>query len=225
MSIEHKDIADPDIHEPKGIAAASANRVYVADGAGSCTWDLVDSSALKGLSGDAAVANKILVTDGSNGFDLITGFAYGAMVISGNTNAFSVTAAADATLATTTDYVLFTGTGAPWASETLSGITFNTNRLIVPVSGVYEVHSWASITDFPSNTATIAMKYRINGTTFSTRHPKEKSNSAGDSGNLNAAGLVSLSANDYIQIYVASSVTGSLEIANANIMLKLVKAT
>lgn len=225
MSIEHKDIVDPDIHEPKGIAAASANRVYVADGAGSGTWDQVDSSALKGLSGDAAVADKILVTDGSNGFDLITGFAYGSMVISGNTNAFSVTAAVDATLATTTDYALFTGTGAPWASETLSGVTFNTNRLIVPVAGVYELSAWANISEFPSNVTLVGMKYRVNGTTFSTRHVREKANSTADSGNLNMTELISLSASDYVQVYFASSVTGSLTIANANIMLKLIKAT
>ncbi len=40
MSIEHKNITDPNIHEPKGIAAASAGTVYEADGAGSGTYVL-----------------------------------------------------------------------------------------------------------------------------------------------------------------------------------------
>lgn len=225
MTIEHKDIADPDIHEPKGASAASANRVYVADGAGSGTWKSVDSTALKGLAGDSGATNKILVTDGTDGFVLKTGDAYGSMVISGNTNAFTMTAAANSTLSTTSDYVLFTSTGAPWASENLYGITFDTNRLTVATAGVYEIYSWASITSFPTNTAKVAMKHRINGSTFSTRHPMEKSNSAGDSGNLNAFGLVSLAANDYIQLYVASSASGGLVIANANVLLKLVRAT
>lgn len=38
--IEHVDIADPQIHEPKGVAAANANEVYIADGAGSGSYDI-----------------------------------------------------------------------------------------------------------------------------------------------------------------------------------------
>jgi hypothetical protein len=37
----HKDIVDPNIHEPKGVAAASANTVYRSNGLGSGTWGLV----------------------------------------------------------------------------------------------------------------------------------------------------------------------------------------
>lgn len=43
---EHVDLTDPELHEPKGAAAASANTVYVADGAGSGTWQTVDVSVL-----------------------------------------------------------------------------------------------------------------------------------------------------------------------------------
>lgn len=38
--VEHVDIADPNIHEPKGVASAVAQAVYVADGAGSGDWKL-----------------------------------------------------------------------------------------------------------------------------------------------------------------------------------------
>lgn len=41
MAVEHDDITDPKIHEPKGIAAASADQVYVADGAGSGTHKII----------------------------------------------------------------------------------------------------------------------------------------------------------------------------------------
>ena len=40
MSIQHAVISDPNIHEPKGVAAATAGQVYVADGAGSGDWSL-----------------------------------------------------------------------------------------------------------------------------------------------------------------------------------------
>jgi len=36
--VEHVNITDPNIHEPKGIASASNGQVYVADGAGSGDW-------------------------------------------------------------------------------------------------------------------------------------------------------------------------------------------
>jgi len=49
MSTEHVAIADPNIHEPKGIAAASADKVYVADGAGSGDW--TDISTLLAVTG------------------------------------------------------------------------------------------------------------------------------------------------------------------------------
>jgi hypothetical protein len=41
MATEHAAIADPEIHEPKGVAAASSGQVYVANGAGSGSWSAV----------------------------------------------------------------------------------------------------------------------------------------------------------------------------------------
>lgn len=38
MAVEHVDIVDPDIHEPKGVASADQNHVYTADGSGSGDW-------------------------------------------------------------------------------------------------------------------------------------------------------------------------------------------
>lgn len=40
--IEHSTITDPNIHEPKGIATATADQIYVADGAGSGDWTDID---------------------------------------------------------------------------------------------------------------------------------------------------------------------------------------
>lgn len=36
--VQHKNLPDADLHEPKGVAAASAGTTYVADGAGSGSW-------------------------------------------------------------------------------------------------------------------------------------------------------------------------------------------
>lgn len=38
MTIQHNIITDPDIHEPKGVAAATSGRVYISNGSGSGAW-------------------------------------------------------------------------------------------------------------------------------------------------------------------------------------------
>lgn len=43
MTIEHNTIGAGEIHEPKGIASATAGQTYIADGAGSGTWKLEQS--------------------------------------------------------------------------------------------------------------------------------------------------------------------------------------
>lgn len=46
MTIQHSVITDPDIHEPKGAAAAAADTIYAANGAGSGAWALVAYASL-----------------------------------------------------------------------------------------------------------------------------------------------------------------------------------
>ena len=46
MTIQHNLITGSDLHEPKGVAAAGANHVYVANGSGSGTWKTVASESL-----------------------------------------------------------------------------------------------------------------------------------------------------------------------------------
>lgn len=41
-NVQHSSLTDPNLHEPKGVAAASANRVYMSNGSGSGAWTLVN---------------------------------------------------------------------------------------------------------------------------------------------------------------------------------------
>ena len=50
MTVNHKDLTGVSLHESKGVAAASANTVYVANGSGSGTWEKVDKDAVKNNS-------------------------------------------------------------------------------------------------------------------------------------------------------------------------------
>jgi hypothetical protein len=45
-NVEHSTLTGAALHEPKGVAAASANTVYVADGAASGAWSTIGNSSL-----------------------------------------------------------------------------------------------------------------------------------------------------------------------------------
>lgn len=58
-NIEHASIDDPNIHEPKGISTATADQIYVSDGAGSGDWtDIADV-----LDASGYTMNSILVVN------------------------------------------------------------------------------------------------------------------------------------------------------------------
>lgn len=225
MTIEHKDIIDAERHEPKGASTAVANTTYISDGAASGSWRKIKSTDLQGLSGDGGEARHIVGTDGANGFVLIPDPAFGSMVITNNATNFPVTAVADTTFSTPTQFSLFTGSGAPWTGDNLNDITFNTDKLTVPVTGIYQIEAYINISAFPSSSARICIAYRINGGAFSARRPTIKSSGVGAEGQLIGFGLTALSSSDYIQLYVASDATGNLLIKNANTLVSLIKAT
>lgn len=222
MAIEHKNIADPNIHEPKGASTAVNKTVYISDGAGSGSWSKITKSS---LNSEAATQGQILEADGVGGFTYISPYTYGAMTITNNATNLALTAVADTTFNTASQFTLVTGTGAPWVSENLSGVTFNTDKLTAPITGVYIIDTYLNIGAFPASSAKVAIRYRINGSDFSSRKPTVKSSGVGAEGQLIGFGLVALSANDYIQLYVATDNTGNLLIRDANVILRLVKQT
>ncbi len=147
------------------------------------------------------------------------------MQIANNAVPFPVTAAADPTLNTTSQYVLLTGPGAPFASTISSNITFTSDRLIAAQAGIYELVFWANVSLFPSNTAKVAVRFRVNGSSVSSLKVECKSNANGDYGNLAASDYISLNANDYVQLMVASTDTGNINFESLNLTMNLIKAT
>lgn len=63
-NIQHRDIPEAQLHEPKGASTASAGDIYVADGAGSGSWATADA-----VGSGAATAGSLLIADGSGGLD------------------------------------------------------------------------------------------------------------------------------------------------------------
>jgi len=41
-NVQHSSLTDPNLHEPKGIASATANKVYMSNGSGSGAWTAVN---------------------------------------------------------------------------------------------------------------------------------------------------------------------------------------
>lgn len=63
-NIQHKDITEANLHEPKGVSTASANKTYVSDGAGSGAWKKLP---VAGIDSGSAVVGAFLQADGSGG--------------------------------------------------------------------------------------------------------------------------------------------------------------
>lgn len=123
-NVQHKDITDANLHEPKGVVAAAAGEVYIADGAGSGAWGFVKPPGTA-----AATAGQVYVSDGVGGGayqSLVLDSTYGEMYIQGN-----ATATAIATVDTLTKIT------AGLTAGSLSGITFSTDHLVAPASSKY----------------------------------------------------------------------------------------
>lgn len=146
------------------------------------------------------------------------------MTIIDNAVPFAITAAADPTLETGSQYVLMTGSGTPFVNGTSDGVVFDTNKLTFTYAGVYDINFWSNITTFPSNTAKVAVRFRMNGTAVSPMHVWCKSNSNGDAGILAASDFITVAAGDYIQLMTASDVTGNIVFHNMNLTAKMLKA-
>jgi hypothetical protein len=62
LTVEHRDIPDSGLHEPKGVSNASSGQVYNADGVGSGAWG---PATIEGQN--TAAAETIPVNDGTGG--------------------------------------------------------------------------------------------------------------------------------------------------------------
>lgn len=60
MTIEHNTITDPDIHEPKGVASAGADKVYVSNNASSGDWKYPAGACYADLYIDVGATSQTL---------------------------------------------------------------------------------------------------------------------------------------------------------------------
>lgn len=214
--IEHKNITDPEVHEPKGASAAPEGYIYVADGLGSGAWI---SPEPKGA--DTATANEIYVADGlgSGAFKQTSASCYGQMIITNNTVAQPI-AVASTNLDLDTNYTKIT---FGWTSPYTENMTFATDKVTVSVSGLYEMGFWASLR-VPKNANFLGIKYAINDTApYSLQKIVTQSNTAADRKNISGESLVQLAAGQSLSLYVGALTTDSPVFEEAGMVLKLLK--
>ena len=134
MPTQHSVITGSDLHEPKGIAAAAAEKVYIANGSGSGAFGFMDP---KGAS--SAAAGKVYSADGSGSgtFEYPTGKLFAELHITGASTA--------QTLAGGSAFARL-DPGTAWTQGQVKNLaTVATDGTItISVTGVYLCSFWAS---------------------------------------------------------------------------------
>ena len=216
MAIQHRDIQEADLHEPKGISLAAANTVYSSNGAGTGAWGKVNSNTLQGLGSQEGDGEKRILSDGVEGFKYVVDSAYGTANIVNNTTLFNVSAASDSLLQTDTDYKTISGSGAPWAPGSLHNTTFESNSLVLTHSGVYRVDIYADVSPMISS-GELAFKLLLNGADYSTMGFHT------ETGQIHGFGIESFESGDFVQVAVASTLAGNITIRNARLSVSLIR--
>jgi hypothetical protein len=207
MTIQHKLITDPDIHEPKGVAASTANKVYVADGAGSGTWKKLSPPQLSGLTTNGTAGDTITV-DGSGNF-VFAGAPHGAVNFYNLASPYTLTYPSTFTkLAPTTTAG---GVPAQFTEATTARLTY-TGTDTVPVSVTYSV----SLDQTAGANRDIVVAVAKNGTVVNgysvlTVQSSQIHNTAGTA-------TINLATNDYVEIFaINTGATGNIRVYSLEI--------
>jgi hypothetical protein len=202
MTIQHKLITDPDIHEPKGVAASTANKVYVADGAGSGTWKKLSPPQLSGLTTNGTAGDTITV-DGSGNF-VFAGAPHGAVNFYNLASPYTLTYPSTFTkLAPTTTAG---GVPAQFTEATTARLTY-TGSDTVPVSITYSVSlDQTSGTNRDIVVAVAKNGTVVNGYSVLTVQSSQIHNTAGTA-------TINLATNDYVEIFaINTGATGNIRV-------------
>lgn len=191
MATQHSAITnDADLHEPKGAGSALSRQVLVANGLGGTSF-----------------TNGLMNTHSQIG-------------INSNTTAKAMTAAADATLNTNTDYTKMTGAAFPWTVAYTDNISFTTDQFTLPYGGYYLVSFWGSFKVAAINTF-MGIKYAINNTApYSVQKLITQSTTANDIKSLSATSIIGpVSANDTLSFYMASTNSTNITMQDGGVMV------
>ena len=155
MAIEHKNILEANLHEPKGVSTATSGKSYVTDGAGSGTFKTPI------VTEDTSSENEILVAQavGDPQWQALPVPTLARIDLI-NSSATVVLVGADVRLSGSYTDVTDEFTEA----INLNGMTFDgTHHIVIPRTGFYRVSVWISLASSSASSPIIAMDLNVNG--------------------------------------------------------------
>lgn len=139
---------------------------------------------------------------------------FGQRTVTNNTTTIAKTAAVDPTLVSNADYTQVTGIFASLPDGIVSGVTQQTNSMLINTTGPYEIKIWASFTSSTNNT-NVAFKFAVNGVIGTARRPRARVGTTGDRVAVAAHGYINLNAGDVVTLWFASDTTSNITIEDA----------
>lgn len=242
--IQHKDIAEGALHEPKGVSTAVSGTTYVADGVGSGSWTLPKiSGQAAATSGtipysagggsinwdivmidgqDSATSGQVPYSDGSGG---ITWGAVetisGVMDITNNATSVAISAAGTTDLSSNSDYskIVFYVEDSSISND----ISFDTTNkgLIVNADGTWKISGYVTVAHSVA-LAEVGIKVAVDDSLQSKRCVGAVVN-AGGLTTIPVNQNLTLSSDDVISLYMASTQTGNLTVVDSSISAQLIK--
>lgn len=136
MAIQHRDITDPEIHEPKGIPSAPAGTVYKSLGNGTGVWGRITPTNLTGVNSNS-LPDRRIVTDGEGGFKLESSGGYASIYSNSNpTN---------------------------WSSGPLRNMTRDGNKVAAISPGFYLIHYSITLRSTSETDTTFNLRVQVDG--------------------------------------------------------------
>jgi len=179
MTTPHSTLTGADLHEPKGVSIATANTVYVADGAGSGSWGY-QNCLCYGATRFVEVGTPFNIV-AANTYYLLTG----------------------ANLVTPTALWVEgqTGTGVTFADDS------NNERLVVSTAGDYAIVMTLSFTGLTA-ASSWGITVAINGSVPANAAVGNSTVDIGATQHISIQGIVTLAANDTVQMAI-KNLTGT----------------
>jgi hypothetical protein len=205
-NINHEVIADPYIHEPKGVASALVDKLYVSNGTGSGTWKKLSPSSLLGVTGNGT-AGTFFSVNGTGEFVLLP-------APHGGCDFFDATLAAPYALAATTSYQKVAPTTTAGGNQVL--FTEGTNARLT-YTGTASVAMYIDYSVSVSLTGTardVTFAIYKNG---SAVKGYSVLNVSTVKHNVCGATTIYMNQNDYVEIYAKIAVADTINIYSFNL--------
>ena len=201
-NVSHASLTGANLHEPKGVAAATANKVYVSNGSGSGTWQKLSPPQLSGLSTNGA-ANQVLAVDGSGNFQLI-GSPHGQIHFYNLASPYTLTYPASYTkLAPTT---VASGVPSDFTEATTARLTY-TGTDTVPMSITYSI----SVDQSAASSRNIVVAVFKNGVLDNGRSVSTVTKDVIST--MTGTNTVNAATNDYFELYAYNTgVSGDIRV-------------